>query len=88
MIFVLRGRLTEAPKPPATQPQRRNFMAAIDAANPNQARELGQKYLEKAGFGFISINRMFVWERPSGDKALDTIVDHARRHGAAHALYL
>lgn len=87
MIFVLQGRLTVAPKPPATSPQRRNFMAAVEATNPQEASRLADEHLKGAGYDFISMNRVYHWNKDTGDKALDTIIDHARRHGAAHALY-
>lgn len=88
MIFVLQGRLTVAPKPPATQSKRRNFMAAVDAPNPTDAANLAMDHLQGAGYDFISMTRVYHWDKETGDKALDTIIDHARRHGAAHALYV
>lgn len=87
MIFIVQGRLTVSPKPPATQSKRRNFMAAIDAANPADAARLAEAHLKGAGHEFISLNRVYHGNKETGDKALDTIIDHARRHGAAHALY-
>lgn len=87
MIFVLQGRLTVAPKPPATKPVRRNFMVAVDAADVSKAADLANDHLEGAGYSFISMTRVFQWNKQTGDKALDAIIDHASRHGAAHALY-
>lgn len=88
MIFVLQGRLTVAPKPPATKPARRNFMAAIEANHATEAASLAEAHLKGAGYDFISMNRVYHWNKDTNDKALDAIIDHARRHGAAHALYV
>ncbi len=78
-----------APTPPQTKPQRRNFMVAIDAANPADAEKKVNAYLEEKGFSFLTIQRTYnVTQHKSGDMALDTILDQARRHGVGHALYL
>ena len=87
MIFCVQGRASEAPKPPATQAQRRNFVAAIDCDHPKQAEEATIASLEANEMGFISVTRILKVVGETKDPALAKIVDQARRNGFAVAIY-
>ncbi|MCT4654689.1 MAG: hypothetical protein N4A65_02645 [Cohaesibacter sp.] len=86
MIFCVQGRLTEAPKPPQTQPQRRNVMVAVDSDHPAKARETAMALLTEQGYSFITLDRIFEVNETT-DPALNQILDEARRHGVGMALY-
>ncbi len=87
MIFCAQGRASEAPKPPQTKPQRRNFIVCIDTDHPRKAHEQAEKILESNGFTFITITRMLEVIGESQDPALSAVVDEARRNGMGLAIY-
>lgn len=87
MIFITRGRLTEAPKPPQTQPMRRNFMVAVDIDHPEKARQSTLDLLEKSGYTFISVMQVYRVNDTGSDEAIRQIVDLARRDGIGVAIY-
>ncbi|PLW75036.1 hypothetical protein [Cohaesibacter celericrescens] len=87
MIFCVMGRASEAPTPPQTQPQRRNFMLAVDCEQADQAREATNRALTSAGYSFITISRVLRATGDIKDPALNRIVDEARRNGIGYAIY-
>lgn len=87
MIFCVQGRVTEPPKPPQVQAQRRNFMVAINGRDANIAREEAMSALETTGYSFISIIRVLRVTGETKDPVLARIVDEARRNGIGWAIY-
>lgn len=87
MIICVQGRLTEFPKPPATEKVRRTFVVAVQADLVEEAHKQTEQVLKEAGYGFVTINQTFRINSESGDPAMDKIVDEARRDGLALAIY-
>jgi hypothetical protein len=87
MIFCVQGRVTEAPKPPQTQPSRRNFMMAVDCETRDEARLVVERELRANHLSFITIARVYEVKGKTGDHAIDSIVEIAKREGAGFALY-
>ena len=87
MILLVQGRATEAPKPPQTQPQRRNFMVAVDSNDAQDAEDKAIEALEATRYSFITIDRVLTIKKDAADPALKTIVDEARRNGIGFAIY-
>ena len=87
MIFCIQGRASEAPKPPQTKPQRRNFVVCIDSDHPRKAQEEAEKALQSYGCSFITVTRILEVRGETSDPALASIVDEARRNGLGFALY-
>ena len=87
MIFCVQGRASEAPKPPQTKPQRRNFIVAVDCQHPREADERAKVRLEEAGYSFITVGRILRITGETKDPAITTIVDEARRNGIGFAIY-
>ena len=87
MIFCIQGRASEAPKPPQTQPQRRNFMVAVENDNPDLAREQATKVLQGNGFSFVTVLRTLHVAGDVKDPAIAEIVNQARRNGIGIAIY-
>ena len=87
MIFCVQGRASEAPKPPQTQPQRRNFIVAIESEHAGFARETAKQVLIKAGYNFITVSRVMRATGEIADPAIAEIVDQARRNGIGIAIY-
>ena len=87
MIFCIQGRASEAPKPPQTKAQRRNFVVCIDSDHPRKAQEDAEKALEAMHCSFITVTRILEVRGETSDPALAAIVDQARRNGLGVALY-
>ncbi|WP_316861572.1 hypothetical protein [uncultured Cohaesibacter sp.] len=87
MIFCVQGRASEAPKPPQTQLQRRNFIVAIESEHAGFAREEAKKVLEKNGYSFVTVVRVLTVTGNVEDPAIAEIVDQARRNGVGIAIY-
>lgn len=87
MIFCIQGRASEAPKPPQTKAQRRNFVVCIDSDHPRKAQEGAEAALESFGCSFITVSRILEVRGETSDPALSKIVDEARRNGLGLALY-
>lgn len=88
MLICVQGRATEAPKPPQTQPQRRNFLVVAEADHPAKAEAQTRSLLETEGFGFVTVNKVYRVNNPkTGDAAFDNLVDSAQRNGVAMAIY-
>jgi len=87
MIFCIQGRASEAPKPPQTKAQRRNFVVCIDSDHPRTAQEDAEKALEAIDCNFITVTRILEVRGETRDPALAKIVDEARRNGLGIAIY-
>ncbi|SNY92111.1 hypothetical protein SAMN04515647_2358 [Cohaesibacter sp. ES.047] len=87
MILIVRGRASEAPKPPQTKPQRRNFMVAVECASTADADEKATAFMKAGGYDFISVIGHLRVTGDLKDPVIADMVDKARRNGIGAAIY-